>query len=191
MDRANTPFEPLGKELQSLREKHKESLAEVSGAIEIDVDTLKKYESGTERPSEDILMLIISHFGLRDDKAVELWQLAQYDPNRKTGLLDNILADADPQNRSVVVMMTLDTRVLYCDNVHITADKNGVVMNFLQNTPSAKNTDTPVARIGMSYEHAHDVLRVLNNTLTQAEALRKPKSLPSPKHPKNQNPDNK
>src|SRR5664279_6184040 len=73
------PFEPLGTQLKRLREVKSESLAEVSGAVEIDEKDLTRIETGHERPSEDILLLLISHFGVQDDKAAELWELAGYD----------------------------------------------------------------------------------------------------------------
>ena len=70
------PYETLGSQLRRLRERNRESVAEVSGAVEIDETELSKIESGTDRPSEDILLLLISHFAVEDDKAAELWQLA-------------------------------------------------------------------------------------------------------------------
>ena len=57
-------------------------MAEVSGAVEIDEQSLQRIEQGKERPTEDILMLLINHFGMQDDDAANLWQLAGYDdPN--------------------------------------------------------------------------------------------------------------
>ena len=73
------PYETLGTQLRKLRERKRESVAEVCGAVEIDEKDLSLIETGTERPSEDILLLLISHFALEDDKAAELWQLAGYD----------------------------------------------------------------------------------------------------------------
>lgn len=52
---------------------------EVSGAVEIDEKRLKRIEAGIERPAEDILLLLISHFGVADREAVQLWELADYD----------------------------------------------------------------------------------------------------------------
>ena len=73
------PHKTLGKYLKSMRQKLQESLGETSGAVEIDVEQLDRFERGAEVPSEDILMLLISHFNLQDDEAVELWELAGYD----------------------------------------------------------------------------------------------------------------
>jgi len=73
------PFKTLGTHLKYLREQVRESLAEVSGAVEIDVNVLERIEQGFERPSEDILLLLISHFAMPDQEAVQLWELAGYD----------------------------------------------------------------------------------------------------------------
>src|SRR6187399_563339 len=73
------PFRNLGVKLKALREKRQESLAEVSGAVEIDPDALQAIEQGSERPGEDILLLLISHFATKDELATKLWELAGYD----------------------------------------------------------------------------------------------------------------
>src|SRR5205807_9580549 len=76
--RRQAPFTMLGKQLKLLRENRQESVAEVSGAVEIDIDILERIERGEERPSEDILMLLIDHFGMQDHEAAELWESAGY-----------------------------------------------------------------------------------------------------------------
>src|SRR3989344_7970311 len=76
--RSETPYKPLGKKLKELRNQANESLAEASGAVEIDVRQLASYELGQARPAEDVLLLLISHFGVKDDEAVRLWEVAGY-----------------------------------------------------------------------------------------------------------------
>ncbi|HET7827573.1 MAG TPA: helix-turn-helix transcriptional regulator, partial [Candidatus Saccharimonadales bacterium] len=71
-------YKPLGKRLKELRTRANESLAEVSGAVEIDVMELASFELGKDRPAEDVLLLLISHFGTKDDEAVKLWEMAGY-----------------------------------------------------------------------------------------------------------------
>ena len=172
-----TPFRNLGQELKGIREKLCESLAEVSGAVEIDTKVLKQIENGFERPSEELLMLLVSHFGIKDDDAVGLWELAGY--NQPIG---STQAAEDLKARPILMMMALDTRILYTDSAHVSADQSGVVLNFMQNNGPSSQKPTTVARIGMSYTQAKKVSQVLNHTLTQAEALRKPKALPAPRH---------
>jgi len=75
------PYKPLGAVLKKMRVSRQESLAEVSGAVEIDVDTLQIIEQGSIRPNEEILSLLISHFDIKDSEADRLWSLAGYDLN--------------------------------------------------------------------------------------------------------------
>src|SRR5437868_12329616 len=77
-DLNKSPYQTLGKTLKDLRHRASESLAEASGAVEIDVRELASFELGKARPSEDVLLLLISHFGAKDDEAVKLWEMAGY-----------------------------------------------------------------------------------------------------------------
>ena len=57
MESKSLPFQPLGGHLKYLREQSHQSLAEVSGAVEIDESALERIEAGLERPAEDVLLL--------------------------------------------------------------------------------------------------------------------------------------
>ena len=61
------PFKQLGNTLKDIRQKMHETVSDVSGAVEIDESALARIEQGKERPSEDILHLLISHFGMQDE----------------------------------------------------------------------------------------------------------------------------
>lgn len=166
------PFKQLGERLRTIRQKLHESVAEVSGAVEIDEPTLQRIEQGHERPAEDILMLLINHFGMQDDEAASLWQLAGYDqPPRHRHDRDRE-ADDSQNNRSAILVMAVDPRVIYSDGVQVTASNNGVTVSFSQasGTPSALTT----ARIGMSREQAYAVIRTLQDALSRSE----PRQLP-------------
>ncbi|MEK7095919.1 MAG: helix-turn-helix transcriptional regulator, partial [Patescibacteria group bacterium] len=76
--KSETPYKPLGKKLKELRSQANESLAEASGAVEIDVRQLASFELGQTRPTEDVLLLLLSHFGVKDDEALRLWEVAGY-----------------------------------------------------------------------------------------------------------------
>ena len=124
-------------------------------------------------------MLLISHFDIREDAASDLWVLAGYDdPEDKTADVTENAA-----SHPLMVMMALDVRILYSDQALLAADKNGVVINFMQEGINlhGKAQKMPVARIGMSYEQAQEFLRVLHNTLAKADDLRRPKGLPTPR----------
>jgi transcriptional regulator with XRE-family HTH domain len=152
------PYESLGSQLRNLRERNRESMAEVSGAVEIDEKELSLIEAGTERPSEDILLLLISHFAVEDDKAAELWQLAGYDKS------DEHEHESAQANRAQTLMVMIDPRVMYSDSVEVIANNKGVILNFSQ---SGAQRDQPltVSRIGMSREQAKMVMGILHQAL--------------------------
>jgi len=171
-DRDNhIPYETLGSQLRHLRERNRESMAEVSGAVEIDETELSKIESGTERPSEDILLLLISHFAVEDDKAAELWQLAGYDHQE-----DDHDHDTGQSSRSQTLMVMIDPRVMYSDSVEVVANNKGVVLNFSQAAGQSTQPLT-VARIGMSHDQAKMVMGVLHQALYDLENRREHKRL--------------
>jgi len=157
------PFKQLGERLRTIRQKLHESVAEVSGAVEIDEPMLQRIEQGRERPAEDILLLLINHFGMRDDEAASLWQLAGYDQPRPHDH-DN---QEDGNGRSAILVMAVDPRIIYSDGVQVTASNNGVVLSFAQASGTPNNLTT--ARIGMSREQAYAVIRTLQDALSRSE----------------------
>jgi DNA-binding XRE family transcriptional regulator len=169
-DAQSIPFKTLGDKLKTIRQKLHESVAEVSGAVEIEEQVLSRIEQGHERPTEDILLLLINHFGMQDDDAAKLWQLAGYDQPHDH---DHVIPGADP-SRTMVMIMAVDPRVIYSDGVQITANNVGVVLNFSQNNGTPQPLTT--ARIGMSREQAYGLLKTLERTLEQS----KPRQLPPP-----------
>ncbi|HUC87558.1 MAG TPA: helix-turn-helix transcriptional regulator [Candidatus Binatia bacterium] len=173
------PLRSLGMQLKKLRLKQKESVADVAGAVEVDEVVVQRIEKGSERPSEDILTLLINHFGIREEVADNLWVLAGYDEPDERLFDMHEAATGHP----LMVMMALDLRILYSDQAQLTADKNGVVISFMQEgvNSQGKAQKLPISRIGMSYDQARDFLRVLHQTLSKADGLRQPKGLPMPK----------
>lgn len=161
------PYQHLGQQLRSLREGHSESMAEVSGAVEIDEKDLNRIETGQDRPSEDILLLLISHFGVQDDKAAELWQMAGYD---KPHHHDDDDYDMPPSqnSRTQAMMIMIDPRVMYSDAAEIIANKQGIVVNFSQ-AAGAGDKPLTVSRIGMSYQQANMLMGLLHQALYDRE----------------------
>lgn len=168
------PYRPLGAVLRHLRERNRESVAEVSGAVEIDEVALGRIEAGSERPSEDILLLLISHFSVEDDKAAEIWQLAGYD--KHPGEEDQEHEAGTTHRQQQTLMIMIDPRVMYSDTMEVSANQKGVVLNFSQ---SAGQNDQPltIARIGMSREQAKLVMGVLHQALYDIENPRRPRQL--------------
>ena len=177
--RSETPYKPLGRKLKELRNQANESLAEASGAVEIDVRQLASFELGQSRPTEDVLLLLLSHFGVKDDEAVRLWEVAGYSMAK----IPVVHMMSDPSNSPST---SSDSHVLFTDIVDVIVNNYGVVMNFMQNTGPASQPST-VAKVGMSREHAKSVLQILQATLLQTEHNQKRINAPgsSSESPKN------
>jgi transcriptional regulator with XRE-family HTH domain len=178
-----SPFRPLGRKLKTLRDRANESLAEASGAVEIDVRLLASYELGQAKPTEEVLLLLISHFGVQDDEAVRLWELAGYGADKvATARMSNEGAQAQLSDSP-------ENRILFTDTVDVVVNNYGVVMNFMQGMgPSSK--PATIARVGMSREHAKSVLQILQITLAQTENIA-PKLPKRINIPENNTPDEK
>lgn len=172
------PFKTLGTRLKYLREHSSESLAEVSGAVEINEDTLELIEQGVERPSEEILMLLINHFDMQEFDALQLWELAGYDRRNTPDILNTTLIDDLPGGKSMVMMLAIDTRTQYSDGVDIHLNNAGVVLAFTQ--AAGFNQQQVVSRVGMSLQQAEAVSAALQQALIKAR-YGHPKALPSPK----------
>ena len=172
------PYKTLGARLKGMRERVRESLAEVAGSVEIEVDNLSAIERGTDRPSEDILLLLISHFAVKEDEATKLWELAEYAQN-DTGIA-SLVNDPEGVIKNSVMVMPVDARVMYTDMAHVVVNNHGVVMNFMQ-TSGPNNQPLAVSRLGMSHEHAKSLLELLQKTLSQQAAESdSQKALPAP-----------
>lgn len=157
-----------------MRVSRQESLAEVSGAVEIDIEDLTTFEHGSRRPNEDILLLLISHFGIKEEEAEKLWNLAGYD---KIGAPS---ASSDNQINKPTVMVTPDDlKIVYTDMVHVAVNNYGVIMNFMQGS-GPESQPLAIARVGMSREHAQSVVEILQKTL----AAQQTKQIPAPKNNK-------
>lgn len=171
----NQPYKHLGLRLKLLRQKLHESVAEVSGAVEIDPDVLSLIEQGQHCPSEDVLLLLLSHFNLEEDEAVRLWELAGYDQDKMPSSSRSV---GDDTVAKPIVMIMQDTRVMYTDMVNVAVNQSGVVINFLQ----AQGSDQPtaVARVGMSRAQAEQVIAALQQGL-YTPTTPTIKALPAPK----------
>lgn len=173
MNEQQTPFATLGTHLKYLREQLKESLAEVSGAVEIDENVLTRIEAGLERPDEEILLLLISHFDMQDQEAVQLWELAGYGGEVPEQIRPG---DGTTGNKPVVMLLALDTRTMYTDGAEVDAGPGGITVNFTQQNSLGEGV--PIARLGMSYEQAEEVLQALYQSITKGKYLKQPKALP-------------
>lgn len=173
MNEQQTPFVSLGRHLKYVREQSKQSLMEVSGAVEIEEKSLELIEAGIERPAEEILLLLISHFNVAETEAVQLWELAKYDST----IPDQIKPEQiDLSNKPVVMVVGLDTRTMYSDGLDVVWTPSGVTMNFTQT--GANDQSLAVARVGMSFDQAEQVLSTLQQAMLRAKYLPNQKLLP-------------
>ncbi|HEX5744430.1 MAG TPA: helix-turn-helix transcriptional regulator [Candidatus Saccharimonadales bacterium] len=175
---ANAPYKTLGSHLKYVREQSRQTLMEVSGAVEIEEERLKRIEAGEERPAEDILLLLISHFGVADREAVQLWELADYDSDMP-GHLKSEPAEQHLSKNNVVMLVGFDTRTIYSDGLDALWNDAGLTLNFTQATGPSQRMS--VAKVGMSYEQAEKVMRTLQKALLHARYVGDTKLLPPPK----------
>lgn len=175
----SSPYKSLGFRLKRLRESSHQTLAEVSGAVEIDPDILAKIERGEDCPPEDVLLLLISHFDPQEDEAVQLWELAGYDQSRFPSVPDDLTP-----NKPIVMLLQPDTRIMYSDMVNVVTSKQGVVMNFLQ--AQGNGQPNPISRVGMSHDQAVRVFEALGQSLKMAQ---QPRLLPAPKPQNDERPN--
>lgn len=172
--RSNSPYKILGSRLKRLRQKTSQTVAEVSGAVEIDEQLLVRIESGMERPPEDILELLINHFDMQDSEAMNLWSLAGYEIEE-----DSLNLDHDGNlgsQKNIIMLLALESRTMYTDALDIHYDNNGLLLNFKQVVGQPQPIS--VAKLGMSYEQADQVLKTLQRVLLHAKYLKGPKVLP-------------
>ena len=179
MEKKYRPFKRFGEKLHVLRVQAKESLLEVSGAVEIDESTLKEIELGKKLPDEDILILLMNHFGVKDQEALDMWELAGYaNDNTKTMNEEQLL-------KQIMMVIPVDNKVAYSDSAQISANKNGLVIDFTL-VAGQKQAQT-VSRVGMGLEQAETLVKNLLRSIEGARAPKVVRSLPAPKRHKKTN----
>ncbi len=169
-DAKKIPFKQLGTHLKQLRERRHESMAEVSGAVEIDESLLTVFEAGDDRPSEDILVLLINHFDLTDNEADHTMQLAGYDDKADSS------GASGQDSRAQAMMVMIDPRIMYSDSVEVVANQQGIVLNFAQ-TNGFVGQPLTVSRIGMSRDEAKLVMGLLHQVLYNLDNPTNPRRL--------------
>lgn len=164
------PYKGIGLRLRKLREAANESIVEVSGAVEIDTETLTKIESGEQRPEEEVLMLLLSHFKVSDQESVKFWELAGYGQ-------DDPKQTVQDQLQQIMMVLPFDNRVAFSDTANVSGNTNGLVVTF---GLSAGNVQPQtVARIGMSLDQAQKLSELLNHIVRSAKNPPAPRQLPS------------
>jgi transcriptional regulator with XRE-family HTH domain len=168
----NSPYASLGSALRAIRLREKESLLEVSAAIEVSGERLARFENGELRPSEDILELIITHYNMTEHEADKLWDLAGYKKQ------EDIQQTAQQVQAFMVGLMP--QHIVFSDSVQVSVNDYGVTLNFMQQA-FGQEQQIPVSRIGMSQQHAQRLIAVLHQALKDANQDTSQKRLPPPK----------
>ncbi len=168
----NSPYANLGSALRARRLRVNESLLEVSAAIEVPGERLARFENGELRPSEDILELIITHYDMSEDDADKLWDLAGY---KKHDDMQHV-----SQQVQAFMVGLAPQHIIFSDGVQVLANNNGVTLNFMQQSFS-NDQQVPVARVGMSQQHAQSLINVLQQALKDANNSTTQRLLDPPK----------
>ena len=178
MSESQSPYATLGSHLKYVREQSKQSLTEVCGAIEIEPKQLERIEAGLEKPAEDILLLMISHFNVHDQEASQLWELAEYDSDMPEDFGGLPVPDGGGHigMKPTVMVLAMDVRTMYSDGLDILVNPAGVTLHFTQALSSTQAA--PVARVGMSHAQAEQVVRTLQQALLNAKYSGYRKQLP-------------
>lgn len=169
MNGSSKPQKKIGGYLKQKRERLNESVAEVSYAVEIDIELLNRIENGQELPSEDILILLLSHFNVEEKVARKILELAGYD-------LGAVSTSASPEDqlKQQVFMLMPGNQVMYTDQVNIQPSKNGVILNIMQ--PGMGESAIPISRVGLTREQAEELINDLRDNLANKSTA--PKLLP-------------
>ena len=157
MQGSELPQKRIGGYLKQRRERLNESLAEVSGAVEIDINELSEIESGNILPSEDILMLLLSHLDVEETAARKVLKLAGYDALQP----DEVNGDEQLKQQMFVLMPGFQIQL--ADKVQVQKANSSVILNFYQ--PSITNTDMPIARVGLTKKQAKALISQLQAEL--------------------------
>lgn len=186
------PYVTLGTHLKTVREQAKRSLAEVSGAVEIDETQLRLIEAGLQRPEEDVMLLLISYFNMADQEAMHLWELAKYDSDLADHLELTAAGDDNPASlngkSATIMLVSMDVRTMYSDGVEVSWNDAGVTLSFTQSSAN-KGQGVSVARVGMSHKQLENVLECIEKAMLQAKFKGPNKLLPptTQSHPEDEN----
>lgn len=184
MGKTEQPHKALGDKIKHLREQWKQSVDEVSTTLEIDEKELKQIESGKVLPNDHMLEMIINHFLLSEEQALELRAMATLNQEHAhDGVFGNGLME-DMLMKQVVMYLPVDNRVVYTDSMNATVNKHGMILQFMQ-SQNGKNAN--VSQVGMSREHAERMLSVIKTTLDKYDKSQETKLLSPPKQKKSQN----
>jgi len=146
----------VGEFLKNQREIKNQTLAEVSGAVEIDVEQLRMIEEGRFLPEEETLVTLISFLKISDEDAKDIFEKAGY------------LSEDEETFDKVNTQPTAP--VLYADSIKVIKSNDGVVIDFFQ--PSTDGGVTTF-RFGINDNLTKELTKQLMQTLSLDNTTKK------------------
>lgn len=142
----------IGQVLKNQRVKKHQTLAEVSGAAEIEIETLSKIEAGNLLPDEELLITLISYLKIPDDAAQDIFIIAGYFEEET----DRLAQPGMP--------------AIYADSTNVINSRDGVIIDFSQ--PSIDG-QMNTFRFGLNQNVASELTKQLMQSLTKENKPRR------------------
>jgi hypothetical protein len=101
----------------------------------------------------------MNHFGIKHDEAIKIWKLAGYSTN-----VESVEQDEN-SNQPTIVVIPIDNKIIYSDLLQVSANNYGIVLNFMQTNQAKNKMPQFVSRVGISKEHAKDIIKMLTQVL--------------------------
>ena len=172
----NRKFQDFGGQLRKIRLDANKTIDDVSGAVELPVEDLKRIEMGEMRPEEGLIRLLSGYFNLPFSKFQQLLRLAGYKKKGAVGAKNDFRSffgdmpggkAQDSQQLFLAISEISDDRAVYTNETSVNVSKSGVVIEFLQSAAiNRDNQPKTIAKIGMSIEHAHQLRDILQHALS-------------------------
>ena len=179
----NKKYHDFGGQLKKIRLDANKSIDDVSGAVELSVDQLKRIELGEVRPEEEMVFLLAGYFRLSFARTQQLLRLAGYS-KKLAGRAKELNAflggtfsrrSSEPQQIVVAISEFGSDRAVYINETSVNVSHSGVVIEFLQSAAiSRDNQAKTIAKIGMSVEHAYQLRDILQHALANLKRQREP-----------------
>lgn len=173
----------ISEKIKETRNSRRQTLDDMSSLMGIDKAYISRIENGKVRPSKSFLEKFISVYSLSKLESDSIMSLAGYlttyrdklNSQTTRGEVSQVMEGDNklPVNtQTATVNVPPDLKVLYSDSIFLTATKYGLTIDIAQ-TLGPTNSQTVVARIGISKMHALELSKLLNKKIAEIEKLEK------------------
>lgn len=167
-------YSAFGDKIKIYREKKAENITQTAKSLDLHRSYLSKLENGHFQPSTGLIDKLADYYNLDKQQISDLYFSAGYGKKGEIMQLQNregvnrmensqILGTQD-KDQAVEVNVQSNTPILYSDAIFVTSSDYGVVLDFGQRLGSTKRHNI-ISRIGMSFEHAEAMLRVIKQNI--------------------------